>query len=281
MNRKLIFLDIDGTLTPPGSNDPPASAVDAIRRAQMAGHLIFLCTGRNPDMLTPLLRFGFDGVIASSGGYVTLGNRVLYDCPMTDAQRETAMRLFGEQGVYRTVEALDGSFCDEGLAEFLRQSSGGNSELVRWRKALEKDLNIRPMAEYDGRPIYKVVFMCRELEQLAPAIEALEQDFFFLVQDMAAANCLNGELVNRKFDKGSGVRRIAEALGASLEDTIGFGDSMNDLEMIQTVGTGVCMANGSPNLKKFSTMVCPAVEEDGLARGFEALGLVESTKFEG
>ena len=280
MNRKLIFLDIDGTLTPPGSNDPPESAVDAIRRAQAVGHKVFLCTGRNPAMLTPLLSLGFDGVIASSGGYVTLGEQVLYDCPMTDVQRETAMRLFAEQGVFRTVEALDGSFCDEGLADFLKESSGGNSELVRWRRALERDLDIRPMAEYDGRPIYKVVFMCREVQQLAPAIEALEQEFFFLVQDMAAAHCLNGELVNRKFDKGSGVRRIAEALGVPLEDTVGFGDSMNDLEMIQTVGTGVCMANGSPNLKRFSAMVCPAVEDDGLARGFEALGLVESTKNE-
>jgi hydroxymethylpyrimidine pyrophosphatase-like HAD family hydrolase len=129
------------------------------------------------------------------------------------------------------------------------------------------------MAEYDGRPIYKVVFMCKEASQLAPAIEALEKDFFFLVQDMAAANCLNGELVNRKFDKGLGIRRVCEALGYDIADTVGFGDSMNDLEMIETVGTSVCMANGSPNLKKKSRIVCPAVEEDGMAKAFRDLGL--------
>ena len=104
-------------------------------------------------------------------------------------------------------------------------------------------------------------------------IEALEKDFFFLVQDMAAANCLNGELVNRKFDKGLGVRRVCEALGFDIADTVGFGDSMNDLEMIETVGTSVCMANGSPNLQKKSDIVCPAVEEDGLAKAFKDLGL--------
>ena len=32
MKRKLIFLDIDGTLTAPGSNVPPASAVEAVRK---------------------------------------------------------------------------------------------------------------------------------------------------------------------------------------------------------------------------------------------------------
>ena len=34
MQQKLIFLDIDGTLTPAGSNVPPESAMEAIRRAQ-------------------------------------------------------------------------------------------------------------------------------------------------------------------------------------------------------------------------------------------------------
>lgn len=38
MNSKLLFLDIDGTLTPPGRNDPPESAMEAIRAAQKAGH---------------------------------------------------------------------------------------------------------------------------------------------------------------------------------------------------------------------------------------------------
>ena len=274
MNKKLIFLDIDGTLTSPGSNVPPESALKAIEAAREAGHKVFLCTGRNYDMLSPLLRYNcFDGAVASSGGYVFYGDEVLYDCPMTEEQKDTAMRLFKENGVFRTVEAVDGSFCDEGLSDFLNESSGGNSELVRWRKALESDLGIRPMAEYDGRPIYKVVFMCKDVSQLAPAIEALEKDFFFLVQDMAAANCLNGELVNRKFDKGLGVRRVCEALGYDIADTVGFGDSMNDLEMIETVGKSVCMANGSPKLRKMSDLVCPAVEEDGLAKGFETLGL--------
>ena len=274
MNKKLIFLDIDGTLTSPGSNVPPESALKAIEAAREAGHKVFLCTGRNYDMLSPLLRYNcFDGAVASSGGYVFYGDEVLYDCPMTEEQKDTALRLFKENGVFRTVEAVDGSFCDEGLSDFLNESSGGNSELVRWRKALESDLGIRPMAEYDGRPIYKVVFMCKDVSQLAPAIEALEKDFFFLVQDMAAANCLNGELVNRKFDKGLGVRRVCEALGYDIADTVGFGDSMNDLEMIETVGTSVCMANGSPKLQKMSDIVCPAVEQDGLSKACKDLGL--------
>ena len=278
MHSKLIFLDIDGTLTSPGSNVPPASALEAIRAAQKGGHKVFLCSGRNYAMLQPLLQFGFDGAVASGGGYVFAGDRVLYDCPMTEDQKDRALKLFAEGGVLRTIEAKDASYCDEGMGKFLQQSSGGNSELLRWREALEKDLGIRPMKEYDGRPIYKIVFMCSTAEQLAPAIQGLEQEFYFLVQDLAAANCLNGELINRKFDKGTGIRHVCEALGYAIEDTVGFGDSMNDLEMIETVAFGVCMENGSPNLKKRSDLVCPAVEEDGIAWAFQKLGFVENGK---
>ena len=274
MGKKLIFLDIDGTLTSPGSNVPPESALKAIHDAQALGHKVFLCSGRNYDMLKPLLKYDFDGAVASGGGYVFTHDQVLYDCPMTEEQKERALQLFAENGVYRTIEAKDASYCDEGMGEFLQRCSGGNSELLRWREAIEKDLGIRSMSEYDGRPIYKVVFMCEKLDQLAPVINELEEQFYFLVQDVNGANCLNGELINRKFDKGSGVRLVAEHLGIDLAETYGFGDSMNDLEMIETVGTGVCMENGSPTLKQYVNLVCPAVEEDGLAWAFKELGLV-------
>ena len=272
--KKLIFLDIDGTLTPPGSNTPPKSALDAIKKAQAKGHKVFLCTGRNLDMLSPVLAYGFDGAVASAGGYVVSGDEVLFDCPMTDEQRDTAMELLGKEGVFRTIEAKDATFGDENLADFLADQSEGNSELVRWRKALAEELHIMPMSKYDGRPIYKVVIMCTRWEQLEPAKAVLEKDFNFCIQDLSAHQCLNGELINRKFDKGTGVRLVAEKLGFDIADTIGFGDSMNDLEMITTVGTSVCMANGSPKLKELSDIVCPAVEEDGMAKAFEQLGLI-------
>ena len=109
--------------------------------------------------------------------------------------------------------------------------------------------------------------------QLQPVRDALEKDFLFAVQEVAAHNCLNGEIINRAFDKGKGVRIVAKALGFDLADTIGFGDSTNDTEMIQTVATSVCMENGSPGLKAISNMICPSVEADGLAWAFEKLGL--------
>ncbi len=271
---KLIFLDIDGTLTRAGENIPPDSALTAIRKTQEKGNKVFLCTGRNLDMLKPLLQYGFDGVVGSSGGYVTVGDEVLFDCPMTDAQRDQALDVLHKNGVFCTIEAKAGSWGDDNINEFLKDQPEGNSEIERWRKALSENLGIRPMHEYDGSPIYKVVMMCTKEEQLAEARKLLEADFSFVVQEVKAHSCINGELVNRAFDKGKGVKLVYEHFNLTAADTYGFGDSMNDLEMMQTVGTSVCMENGADALKQIADLVCPAVDDDGLYKAFEKLQLL-------
>lgn len=268
MKEKLIFLDIDGTLTPAGSNVPPESALKAIRAAQAKGHKVLLCTGRNLAMLSPLLKYGFDGVVASAGGYVEFGGQVIYDCPMSDRQRDIALQTLHESGVFCTIETKDATYGDADLGDFLSQSQGGNSEIQRWRAALAGELGIQPMENYDGRPIYKVVFMCREDSQLDKARAALEEEFLFCCQTVTKPACLNGELINRKFDKGKGIQRLCAHLGVDIRDTFGFGDSMNDLEMVQTVGVSVVMENGNEQLKTMADYVCPRVEEDGLAKAF-------------
>ncbi len=274
MEKKLVFLDIDGTLTLPGSNIPPESALRAIREAQQRGHRIFLCTGRNMAMLNPLLRYGFDGVVASAGGYVVCRNRVIYDCPMTAEQAELTLSVLKKNHVFRTLEALDATYGDEGLGDFMAENSAGNSEIMRWREALAGDLGILSIDKYDGRPIYKVVIMCLTESQLTEPRELLEKEFEFCIQEVAAHGCLNGELINRKFDKGTGVKKVAEAMGIDISDTIGFGDSMNDVAMVDVVGKSVCMANGSAALKERCDMICPSVSEDGLEQGFRELGLI-------
>ena len=103
MNQKLIFLDIDGTLTEPGKNVPPPSAAEAVRRARGKGHKVVLCSGRNYGMLLPVLEFGFDGLVASAGGYIEYGGQVVYDCPMTPEQQDRVLDVFKESGIYRTI----------------------------------------------------------------------------------------------------------------------------------------------------------------------------------
>lgn len=273
-NMKIIFLDIDGTLTVAGENTPPASALKAIKETQEKGNLVYLCTGRNMGMLSPLLKYGFDGVVGLGGAYVVCGEEVIYDKPMDKDEFNELMEILKRNGVFRTIEAKDMTYGDEDLGDFLNNQDSGNSEIERWRKALSSSLNIRPMNEYDGRDIYKIVIMALKDEQLNEAREKFSNRYNFAIQDVKEHACVNGDLMNLAFDKGQAIRRVCEHLNVDIKDTYGFGDSMNDKEMIETVGVSVCMANGSESLKAISQYIAKSVEEDGLYLAFKDLGLI-------
>ena len=269
-NRKIIFLDIDGTLTEPGCNEVPESAAWAVRQARSQGHYVYLCTGRNYGMLAPLLKYRFDGIIGSAGGYIKCGEKVIYDCPMTEVQKQSVLDVLEKNGIYRTVECKDSAYVDDELKVFLRKDAAktGSSELLRWQEQLEKNLCIFPMREYQGQPVYKVVIMSTSMEPLIQAHEVLQEDFDFCIQEKDPSGLIHGEVIHQAFDKGKAVERVCQHLNIPLSNTIAIGDSMNDLEMIQTAGLGICMQNGSEKLKKLADDVCPSVSENGIRAAF-------------
>ena len=136
MGRKLIFLDIDGTLLPPGDMLIPESTLAALDRARANGHKLFLCTGRNHRMTEPLLRHDcFAGAVCSAGGYVLCDGKTLVDIPMEPQQAEGVRAALERNGVECTLEARDATFGGSKMAELpqpeilqlsLRQTQNGD-----------------------------------------------------------------------------------------------------------------------------------------------------------
>ena len=119
MERKLIFLDIDGTLTPPGTSIPPESALAAIRQARERGHKVFLCSGRNLGMQEGVLSYGFDGTVASAGGYVVCGGKVLYARPIAEEQLRWTLALLDGAEAYYLLETRDAAYGSEAAVELM------------------------------------------------------------------------------------------------------------------------------------------------------------------
>ena len=276
--RKFIFLDIDGTLTNAGSNTVPPSALTAIRLAQQAGHLVAVCTGRSLGMARKVIEaIPFDAVVASAGGYIEYGGRTLYDHPMRAAQRDAALAAFHAEGIGCILECRDWSYADDLFFDSLTgaPANASNSELERWRAGVRAEMRVRPMAQYAGEPVYKLSLMALEPHDLTgPAFDALRREFNFCIHDAGLFGPFNGEIINRDFSKGDAVRRLAAAAGIPVADTVAFGDSMNDAEMITTAGLGICMGNGSDRLKALADEVCGDVAADGLYNAFAAHGLL-------
>ena len=71
-----------------------------------------------------------------------------------------------------------------------------------------------------------------------------------------------------------GIKKMAAFYHVNMEHVIAFGDGLNDMEMIQNVGFGICMGNGKEELKKVAEFVTTDCNSDGIEKGLKYLGIL-------
>ncbi len=276
MDRKLIFLDIDGTLVAALSSPAPRVR-QAVRQARAQGHLVFLCTGRNlPIIGSDILEIGFDGIVASAGSYVSAGGQVLFDSLLPEALVQECLTVFHRHGMFCRIETPEGIYTDPQMEALLRSAfpDPRNSELIRMQKELESGLTIRKYETYPRQGAYKLCFTSTSLDAVQSAKAFLDDRFEFIVHPYGGStSCFNGEIIPRGIDKGRGMELICRHFGAALKDAIAFGDSMNDAAMLECAGLSVAMGNACDELKAMADIICEDVAHDGVYQAFCRLGL--------
>ena len=103
MEKKIIFLDIDGTLMD-FDGQLPESAREALCQARAVGHRLVLCTGRVKAQIYPeLLAMDFDGIIASAGAYVECDGQEIYHHIVDREQLGRAVDYFEQNGTWYVI----------------------------------------------------------------------------------------------------------------------------------------------------------------------------------
>lgn len=77
----------------------------------------------------------------------------------------------------------------------------------------------------------------------------------------------NIEINDFSANKGNGLKFLADHLKIAIEDTIAFGDGLNDLSMIKAAGLGVAMENSCEELLGVADSVTADCDNDGVAEG--------------
>ena len=82
---------------------------------------------------------------------------------------------------------------------------------------------------------------------------------------------LCAQFVNASVNKATSVGVLCRILGLPLTSVVAFGDNMNDIEMLTSVGLGVAMANARDEVRQVAHETCASNNEDGVARKCEEL----------
>lgn len=72
------------------------------------------------------------------------------------------------------------------------------------------------------------------------------------------------DFMNIGIDKGSGIRHLAEHLGIGLDDIAAFGDTYNDIPMLDIVGHSYVMANAAEHMHAHGKFLAPSNNEAGV-----------------
>ena len=82
------------------------------------------------------------------------------------------------------------------------------------------------------------------------------------------------ELVPKGFNKGTGIVEICKILGEDVANTVAFGDSINDMEMLETAGVAVAMGRSTDETKALADFVTTYLEDDGIWNAMKELKLI-------
>lgn len=77
------------------------------------------------------------------------------------------------------------------------------------------------------------------------------------------------EILNKRVDKGAGVKKLAEYLDIEKQNIMLLGDQRNDYALIDYAGIGVLMGNAIPDLKEIAQYDTRSHVEDGVALAIE------------
>ena len=279
MSKKIIFLDVDGTILD-HHGQVPASAMEALHQTRAKGNYVFLCTGRaRVEIVGVLSELPLDGIVCAAGAHVEIDGKVIVERYMTLEQVKEINRFFSEKEVDYILEGPAGVFASKGfkaafinmLEERIRQNEAAREQIIEGMSPL---LNaFKDNCEMDRADINKVCFRSSHTT-FAEIEEHFKAEFIVLPNSIAVEDEHSGELMQLGVHKAKGIEDALAYLGLTREDAYAFGDGYNDLEMLQYVGCGIAMGNSCEALKKVADDLTDAVDQDGLYNGFKKHGLL-------
>lgn len=265
MTIKLIAIDMDGTLLNPQHQISPAVSA-AIAAARDQGVHVVLATGRPFIGVKRYLEIlGLD----KSGGYCITNNGALVQ--RTDTGECVAQTPLSFED-YLYCEALSRSLNVHLHALDFNTVYTANKDISRYTvyesHLTGMPLKYRAVEEMDSTLTFPKVMMIDEPALLDNAIRHIPDEARARYTIIKSAPYYL-EIMDKRVNKGEGVRLLAEYLGLTAENVMAIGDHENDLAMISYAGTGVAMGNAIDEVKAISQFVTRPNTEDGVAYAIE------------
>ena len=259
MSKPIVFFDIDGTLLDEDKNLPKSTEL-AIEQMKKNGIDVVLATGRPPFLFKELReRLGINSYISYTGQYVVFEGEKIYENPLS---KRSLIQLH-KDSISRKYPMVLMSSTE------MRATVADHPHVIDGLNRLKFQYPEVDLTFHDRQSIFQVLLF-NEKKETTKLMETYDA-FHFIHWGSDGFAC---DVLPKGGSKAVGIQKILDATGINKENSFAFGDGMNDLEMIQAVGTGIAMGNAVKPLKDIADDITGSVKENGIKTALKKYGLI-------
>ena len=245
---KIAFFDIDGTILEFEHKEITDKMRETLNQLQKNGIIICIATGRAPLTLPHFDGVDFDAYLTFNGSSCYNRKEAIFDNPIP------------KEDVHKLIANATDMGRPVSIATKKRLVANGSDEdLVTYYAFAKLDVEVADDFEEvaENEDIHQIMLGCT-MEERPKLLEGVEQAKITAWWDCAV------DVIPADGGKGVGVSKMLEYYGFDKSEAIAFGDGNNDIALLEAVGHGVAMENGSDELKAVADDVCGDVAEDGI-----------------
>lgn len=258
MSRKLFVFDIDGTLLT-SENKILESTVIVLEYLKKKQHLIMLATGRSKFLIENLLKqLSIDDYIICNGSAIFLEGKQINKIILNPNEMKGLLEYYHSLEIDVALTGLN-NFCRISNFDIQKMTNametiGGSTPEFIPNFAEENDI-------YQGLGFYT--------EEFDSIFEKKFQEFRFVRWHENFV-----DIIPKYGSKAIAIELVSQKLGIAKKDIIAFGDSNNDIEMLEMSGIGVAMGNANNSVKEVADFITKSNDDDGIVYALEKLNLL-------
>lgn len=259
MNIKLIATDMDGTLLDSQKRKPVD--FDAWVLANPDKKMV-IASGRQYNALKKDFMEISDHIIyiAENGGVVMEKEELIYTDPLSESDILAVLEAFGEmEGLYMLLCGVNGAYTKKVPAHVKKEAFRYYTALYEvddLREAISKDTIVKIAMFIDGGRAEEVY------NQISAPSERLE----IVLSGASWLDC-----ANKTENKGNAMKAIQKRYGISPDESMAFGDYLNDYTLLQACTESYCMENGHADLKAIAKHIADSNDNDGVMKVLRSL----------
>lgn len=279
-DKKIIFLDVDGTLIDYNAI-MPESAGKAVDLARANGHKVYICTGCSKAEIAQRKLCDLDGMIGGNGAYVEDNGEVVMHQGLSKEEVKHIVDWCNERHLGFYLEANSGMYCndymlEQGPATMKKYALGKGADEAKAESSAEGFVNgfiHLPTEQLYRDDINKISFILSTYQDHLDS----KVEFPELIANTWGGKdeqALFGDLSPKGITKKHAIDVLLKHLNRSVEDTIAFGDAKIDISMFELCNFSVAMGNAGKETKEAADYITTDVNEDGIWNAFKYLNLI-------